>query len=161
MAMMKQILPPRGKNRFLVEIYPNGAINVPVIVTDMVANVTGGGISAEAIERHYLNHKKEFANGVNFTDLTIVFHPSESPVYDNFIKEYLRLLKDPETGEMRPQEDLDIDITVILLDREGREISKWQFQNCWLKEWDGINMDYSDKASAVESTTTWSVEQIK
>ncbi len=161
MPMMKQILEPRNKNRFLVEIYPNGAINVPSVITDMVANVSGGGVNADVIEKHYLNHKKEFAGGVNFDDLTIVFHPSESPDYDNFIKEYLKLLKDPETGEMKPQSDLDVDINIILLDRSGKEIAKWQYQNCWLKTWDGINMDYSDKASPTESSTTWSVEQIK
>lgn len=161
MAMMKQILQPRGKNRYLVEIYPNGAINVPSVITDMVAKVSGGGVTVDALERHYLNHQKEFANGVKFTDLTIVFQPSESPDYDNFIKEYLKLLKDPETGEMRPQSDLDVDMTVILLSREGKEITRWQYQGCWLKEWDGIDGDYSDKTSPTESSTTWSVEQIK
>ncbi len=161
MAMMKQILQPRNKNRFLVEIYPNGAINVPSVITDMVANVSGGGINVDVIEKRYLNHKKEFAGGVNFDDLTIVFHPSESPDFDNFVKEYLKQLKDPETGEMKPQSDLDVDITIILLDRQKKEIAKWQYQNCWLKTWDGINMDYSDTASPAEVSTTWSVEQIK
>ena len=160
-TMMKRILEPRNKNRFLVEIYPNGAIDVPPVITDLVASVSGGGINVDVIEKRYLNHKKEFASMVNYEDLTIVFRPDESPTFDNFIREYMKLLKDPITGDMSPQANLDVDILVILLDREGTEIAMWHYQNCWLKTWDGINMDYSDTTSAAECTTTWSVELLR
>jgi len=159
--LLKQTLSPRSKYLFLVEIYPNGAIDVPSVITDMVADVSGGGVTTDALERHYLNHKKEYASRMNQNELTIVFEPDESPQYDDFIKSYLKAIKDPETGYRKKQEELDVDINIILLDRGGKEISKWKFENCWLKEWDGINTDYKDTTTPFQSTTTWSVELIR
>jgi len=53
------------------------------------------------------------------------------------------------------------DITIFLMDQNGNPQTRWDFRNCWLKEYDPPDLDADSDAEVATETYTIAVEKME